>query len=315
MKENRNLVPVEVLKADATMSQMVSAGVTLHPDMRDRFILVAIKGEKMLSMIRVTTMSRESEDIPKMTTFGNQVLHPGVEGQALAVGDRVRPGFSRVRLTSQELVGQVNFPKYMLRNQVEGEGFRNTLLAYLANHVRRDFENLAINGDLTSTNDLLGMFDGMIAGMTSNVYQAGIASLSSSILAIIQETMPEEFEDQSKAYFTARRARNTYRRSDLAARATVGGDSYQLQNPAVVYEDEVIEKVPLFPTTLGIGSNETAVLYFDPKQFIWAFHEDIEIETDYDYGARTWQVFLTCRVAMGFEHEPACVKGTEVLAA
>jgi len=311
MQENYLQKPIEVQKADMAMSDFTSGGVLVR-DQRKKFILVNIKGTVVTARVQVRNMSKESEELPKLTTFGSQVLYPATESQAPTYAQRSKPGTDKVTLTSQEIIAAIDYPRYVLKNQVEGPSFKSTLMAYLGQHTRRDIENLIVNGDTTSTNTLLAMFDGMIASATSNTYAAGAAALSTAILDTTTLTMPEEYDDQDGLVFlTNKTARAAYRK-ELGARGTQLGDANQISSKSVQYDDSEVIRVPMFPNTLG-GGTETVVLYLDPKQWIFAFHEAIETQTEYNIRERSWTVVLTMRVAQDYEHEPAVVKATGVL--
>lgn len=312
MLDNNLQKPIYVQKADMAMSDFTSGGVLVR-DQRKQFILVNIKGRVVTERVQVRTMSRESEEIPKMTTFGSQVLYPATEAQAPTLAQRSAPGFDKVTLTSQEIIAAVDYPRYVLKNQVEGPNFKNSLMAYLGQHTQRDIENLIINGDTTSSNTLLAMFDGMIANATSNTYAAGAAALSTTILDTTTLTLPEEFDDQDKMVFLTNKVARAAYRKELGSRGTPLGDGNQVGSQSVQYDDSDVIKVPLFPNSLGGGNNETVVLYCDPKQWIFAFHENIETASEYNIRERTWTVVITMRVAEDYEHEPAVVKTTGVL--
>ena len=313
MEENRNLQkPVYVQKADMALSDIVSGG-KLVADQRKQFILVNIKGQVVMSRIRVTTMSRESEQIPKMTTFGTQVWHPGTESQALTLAQRVKPGFDLVTLTSKEVVCQVDYPRYVLADQVEGPAFHNTLIGYLGLHTKRDFENLIINGDTTSTNTLLAMFDGMLADATSNTYGAGGVALSSDILATTISTMPAEYRVQPNLLFLTNPVACDAYAAELEARVGAAADARMAGGGQLSFRGRPVIEVPLFPDTLGLTTDQTDVWYGDPKQFIFAFHENVEMQSEYNIRERVWTVVVTARVAQSYEHEPAVVLTTAVL--
>lgn len=311
MNENNALRPVFVQKADMAVSQLVSGGLLVRDQLK-KYILVAIKQAKMMGRVRVTTVQRDSQEIPKMTTFGSQVWHPGTDMEELPYAQRVRPGFDMVMIYTHELVCNLRFPKYFLKAQVEGPAFQSTLIGYLGLHSSRDFDNMILNGDTTSTTDILALEDGMIALAASNTYAAGAASLSRDILDRTMQTMPDEYADQAGlGFFTSRAARAAYRR-ELGDRVGGLGDQ-NIISQNVVYDGIPVEWVPLIPTNLGGGLNETVVLHLDPKQFIFAIQENVELETEYHIGSRSWNVVMTCRVGQNYEHEPACVKTTGVL--
>jgi len=315
MEENRSLQkPVYVQKADMALSDIVAGG-KLVADQRKQFILVNIKGQVVMARIRVTTMTRESEQIPKMTSFGTQVWHPGTESQALTLAQRVAPGFDLVTLTSKEVVCQVDYPRYVLADQVEGPAFHNTLIGYLGLHTKRDFENLIINGDTTSTNTLLTMFDGMLAGATSNTYAAGSVALSSDILATTISTMPAEFRVQQNLTFLTNPVACDAFAAELEARVGAAADARLAAGGSLSFRGRPVLEVPLFPDTLGVGGSDTDVWYGDPKQFIFAFHENVEMQSEYNIRERVWTVVVTARVAQAYEHEPAVVLTTGITGA
>ena len=312
MQDNRSLtkMPVYVQKADMALSDLTSGGKLVN-DQWKRFYLVAIKGQVVMGRVRNVKLTRETTDIPKMTTFGTQVLHPGTESQGLTAAQRVKPGFGNVQITSTEVVAQVDYPRYALKDQVEGPAFKNTMITYLALHVKRDMENLIINGDTTSANTLLALFDGLLAGASSNVFAAS-GSLSSSMLASTRMTMPSEFKQQPNlAYFT-----NEYAYDNLwteyESRGTGFGDSKLTQGgTSLPFRGKQVYEVPQWPDDLG-GGTDTNVLFLDPKNFIFGLHENMEMDSEYNIRERTWTVVITMRLGQAFEHEPAVVKTTGV---
>lgn len=311
MQENRELKPVYVQKADMAVSQLTSGGALVREQLGN-FILVAIKKSVMLARVRRVIMGRNEREIPKMTTFGSRVWYPATEMEELPLAQRVRPGFDKVTVTTTEIQCQVNFPRYFLKAQVEGPAFKNTMISYLGLHSARDFDEMIIKGDTTSADPFLALYDGMVALISTNTYAAGAVTLSGDVLDATIQTMPEEYEDQGNlAFYTNRGARAAYRK-ELGTRGTQLGDQ-NIVSSRVAYDDVEIVKVPLFPTTLG-GGSETVVLYLDAKQFLFAIEEDVELETDYHKAARMWSIIMTARVGQQFEHEPATVKTTGVLA-
>jgi hypothetical protein len=292
MTENRELQrPVYVQKADMALADIVSGG-KLVADQRKKFILVNIKGQVMMQRVRVTTMKRETEEIPKMTTFGTRVWHPGTESQALTLAQRVAPGFDKVELVSREIVCQVDYPRFVLQDTVEGPQLHNTIIGYLGMHTKRDFEDLICSGDTTSTDAFLSMFDGIVAGATTNTYAAGNVALDSTVLQNIRAAMPSEYRNQTGLlYYTNEVAHDAYW-AEVEARATNAGDTHLLNAPGLRYRQKDIIEVPCFPNSLGMTSDETAVMYMDAKQFIFAFHEDVELHSEYNIRERVWTVVV-----------------------
>jgi len=302
MKDNRSLTPAYVLKADMALADLTSGGKLVN-DQFKKFYLTAIKGQVVMGRVRNVTLKRETTEIPKLTTCGTQVVHPGTESQALTLAQRVKPGFGQVFVVSKEIVVQIDYPRFALKDQVEGPGFKNTLITYLALHVKRDFESMIINGDTTSTSTHLAMFDGMIASATSNEKVAS-GTLSSTIMAQTRMMMPSEYKQQpGLVYFTNEFAFDSLW-TEYEARGTPFGDQRLTQGASSLpFRGKQLYEVPLWPDNLN--STETVVMYLDPKNFIFGLHENLEMQSEYNIRERTWTVVMTARVGQVFEHEPA----------
>ena len=320
MTENKDLHerrPAYIQKADMAVSELTSGGGALVPEQRDRFILVNIKGSVVTEKINVVKMTRETLEIPRMTTMGTRVWFPATESQALPIGRRTKPGFGKATMTSVEVMAQVDYPRYVLQAQIEGPQFHDTLVAYLGLHTRRDWEDLIFNGYTSSTDPWLALFNGMWRGASSNTYTAGVVALSSSVLKALQLTMPSEYRNQPNLIFLTNDVAWSAYDDELMARGTPLGDVHQagMTYPALPFKGKQVVYVPLAPNTLG-GGSETVVLYANPKGFTLGVHQDIEVQTEYDIRTRVWTVVVTARLAQTYEYEPGAVaKATQVLGA
>lgn len=314
MSEHVDNRPVEVQKADMAVSQL-TAGGALVTSQEDRFFLVAIKKAMMMQKIYTLKLDRNQHEIPKLTTFGSQIWFPATEMEELPLAERVRPGTGKVTIATDEIMCQVNFPKYFLKAQVERAQFQNTLISYLGLHSARDFDNKLINGATTSANKLLALQDGIIALTTTNVYTpaGGPVSLETGVFDRLQLTLPEEYEDQDgMAFYTCRGAKHAFKR-ELQARIGQIADSQVLNRLELTYDGLPVIRVPMWPTGLGGGLNETTVLYGSAKQFIFGLEEGTELETEYHKASRSWSIIMTARVGQTYQHEPAMAMADSIL--
>ena len=139
-----------------------------------------------------------------------------------------------------------------------------------------------------------------------------------AILATLKDTlktMPSEFRRDKRAlrYFTADEAVIDYQES-LADRATtLGDDQVQALESRPFMGINVID-VPVFPTNLGGGTNETEMLLNDPGNMLFGVWRNIRMDTDKDVSAGVMIIVMTARVDFKFAHEPAVVKTTGILA-
>jgi hypothetical protein len=116
-------------------------------------------------------------------------------------------------------------------------------------------------------------------------------------------------------YLTSIDAEIDYRDS-LSNRATAEGDralgSSATSEATVAYAGTAVESIPVMPEDLGSGSDETVVLFLDPKNITVGIQRDLRLETDKDISAGELIVVLSTRFDVKYAHEPAVVKATGV---
>ena len=310
MKSNLEIIQ----KADLALADIAPGGL-LVPKQAARFLKIAIKKNVMSNMVRSVTMTHPEEEQPKLLWTG-QVLHPATGGTALTEAQRAKPTFDKVSLVSKLAKAEVHIHREVLEDQIERNVFKNTLVGFLGEKVGGDIENALINGDVASANDWLALQDGIIKKITTNVVLAGVVDLDEDILSDTVDAMPEEFDDQAGLqFFTNRTARSRYRLTQ-SGRATANlGDGIIMGNvrPTLGYDGVPLTKVPRFPNNLGGGTNETVVLYLDPRNVILGFQRKVTLETEFRISEQVWAIVVTLRMAIQIEHEPATAKATQVL--
>jgi hypothetical protein len=298
-----------VQKADMAVSDLTSGGVLVR-EQAQQFFVVAINGANALSRVRTYPLGRNQKEIPKLTTFGAQVLRPATEMEELPLAYRSKPGFDKVTISTNEVIAQINFPKYFLKAQVEKEQFRSTLTAYLGMHVSRDLDKWIIQGDTTSTNTFLALADGIRVSTTSNSASAGGASFDSTIMESMIQLMPDEFADQDNLEFWVSRGCASSYKKELQNRIGAMADALVRQGGGLQYDGYPIVTQLQIPTTLGVGGNQTVSFFFDPKNWLFGVEEEMEMESEYHITSRMWTLVLTMRIGQLYQHEPMAVQET-----
>jgi len=299
-------------KADQSVADLAAGGELVREQVM-QFMAISIVGSRFRELCTTKIMSRDTIEFPKMTTMGTRVWWPASEYQALPLARRVAPGFSKTELTVREIMCTYKYPKHVLKINVEDGQFQNTVLAYLGQHSKRDWEELAIRGDTVAGSDAtMQLFNGIIAGTTTYTAAAGGVALSETFLRTLRFTQPVEFRQQENlAFFTSEEAQDAHRR-EIGARMTAAGDQHELQRAPVTYHaGKAVYPIPLFPTT--IGGNQTVVMYMDPKNFAIGIRENMELDTDWNPETRSYTVVGVAWVTQGLLHEPYACKGTGVL--
>lgn len=301
-------------KADLSITNLTNDGGLLVPEQAKQFIELVIDESVLLGMVTTLPMAGPTFELSKVG-FTSRVLRPAVENQALGVGDRVKPELGKVSLATKEVIGEVRIPYGVVEDNIAQGSFTDYVMQLLGKAISRDIEELVINGDTNSADTYLKLFNGILAQASSLTVNAGGVRLSKSTLKTMVQTMPSKYLRKAKnlAFLTSKNAVIDYVDS-LSNRQTPLGDSKLLGEASGEYLGYPITTIPLFPETLGAG-NKTNVLFCEPKNIHVGIQRDIRIETGKDISAREYIVVATMRLACKFQHEPAVVKATEVLAA
>lgn len=324
MKYNQEIVQ----KADMQLADLAPGGL-LVTRQAAKFFKVAIKENVLTSQVRAPTMKNPEEEQPKLLWTG-RVMQPGTPGVALSEAQRSKPSTDKVTLVAKLGKAEVHIDREVLEDQIERGTFKNTIIQFMGEKVSADFEDALINGDTTNTTDAwLAVQNGILKMITTNTVIAGTVALSGDLLRDCIQSLPEEFEaKQNLAFYTNRKAKSDYRsamRGQVAVTAaptfTVTGhpDSLGAQVVNGTLQDDIgydgvpLRKVPRFPNSLGGATNETNVVYMDPKNVIMGMYRKVTLDTEFRISEQVWAIVVTVRLAFQIEHEPAIAKITQVL--
>lgn len=303
-------------KADLSLSDLQTDGGYLLAEQAMKFMQILIQESRLLKMVTFRPMNS-----PKMRIegfrFGDWVLKPGVSGQALATGDRVKPDMHKVELDAQLFRAEVRLSDEVLEDQIERGQFKNSVMTALAAAMSRDVERVVINGDITSATPVLAVLDGLLVQATTNVVPVvPSAAIAKQHLTDALKTMPSEFIVNKKQmrFFTSVDAETDWRNL-LAERATTVGDKFLEQDAPTLFSGVPVVDIPLFPENLGVGANETVILLCDPKNIHVGMLRNIRITTKDHPESGEIGIYASTRFDVKFAYEPAVVKVTGITVA
>jgi hypothetical protein len=299
-------------KADLAVSDLTTDGGALLPSQFKEFLRRQIERAKLSGMITRRPLNSPTQELDSVW-FGGQVLYPKTDGVALPSAQRSKPNLAKETWNAQEFGAEVRLPRGVLEDNVEGQGFEQTIRAQLMPAIGRDMEKVMIQGDTTSADPLLSQLDGLIVQATSHAISASGVRLTRSVLKAAVRAMPEDFDEVGdQAFFTSKPAQHDYSDS-LASRATNLGDREIAEERTPTYKGDKIHRFPLWPKTLGVGSDETVVIHTHPKNMMQGIWRRILLETDKDISAGVLIIVATLRFDVRYQVEDAVVKTTEVL--
>lgn len=301
-------------KADGVLADLTAAGSELLPEQAAKFIRLMIKKAKIAKVSNVPTMKRAKQDISTIR-FANRIMRPATEAAALQASQRVTPDMTLAQLSVKEIIAETRFSYTVVEDNIERKSYMNTVMQTFAAAAARDVDELVINGDTGSADLYLALLDGIIASATTNTFtKTPKGRLVHSDFVQMLRAMPEEFreDEQQLKFFTSVGAVDDYRES-RQARATAEGDKQLESNNTLRPLQIELIPVPLFPKTLGAGTDETRLILYHPKNVNIGFYRGITIETDRDIKARQHIIVLSMRLDFVYTHEPAVVIGDGIL--
>jgi HK97 family phage major capsid protein len=311
MQDNRDFIQ----KADFLLANLTSGGGLLQPDQATQFIRLLIDNAVVLPKMQEKQMAAPTALLEKVK-IGSSFLKSATEAEALPVAQRTKPDTSKVTLTTVPLKGETRMSYESVEDNIEKGQFENTVRQLLAQRASVDLENIAFNGNTSSSDDTLKVLNGFIAQAGSHPVVAGGASLTRALLKDILKSMPSAYRtgrQRNLEYFTSDEAEIDWHET-IADRATALGDRMVESGEVPLYQGIPVSGVPLIPSNLGGGTNETVVLLTDPKNMIFGIWRNITIESMRDISAQTYVIVMTCRVDFKYAHEDAVVKATGVRA-
>lgn len=302
MQSNRELLA----KADLALSELTSGGGLLQPEQSLKFMRLAIAEAKVMKRASVIPMKAASRIVDK-ARFSSRIMHKAASGNALSLADRSKPALGKVTLSSVEFKAQVNLTTSELQDNIEGQGFRDTIMELMAERVALDIDEVIVLGDVTSADEDLNSMDGLLAAATSNTVAAGSVPLNKTVLKLTMKAMPNAFlRDPSRLnYFTSLDAAADYHDA-MADRIGQVGDSYVMENKPLSYRGAEVVGCANF------AENTASMILTDPTNILIGMQQDIMFETDKDIEAGVVMLVATLRWVFKYAEETAVVKTTGI---
>lgn len=306
--DNRSLLA----KADLSLSDLTTGGGLLQPAQAAKFMRIMIKSSKVLGLSTVVPMRSPKQLIEKIR-FGSRILRGGFEATALPAGQRAKPDLSKVQLDAQLFKAEVRLDNETLEDSIERGELRQTVMQLMAERIALDTEDVVVNGDTASADNLLSKLDGIIKQATSHVVDCADTSTNKTQFRDMLKTLPIEYQRDRKQLrlYTSVNSEIQYRDS-LTDRIGAMADKYLEEEATAAYSGIQVIDVPVFPETVGTGTHCTNHLLLDPKNVQIGIWRNIRIETDKLVSEGVLLIVATLRMDVKYAHEDAVCKATNV---
>jgi hypothetical protein len=302
-----------IQKADMTLADL-AAGGQMSPEQAASFIRMVQETPTLLSSARVEMLGAAQRKIDKIG-FSSRILNPGVEGTALADNKRSKPVTDQITLDPKEVIAEIFLSDDVLENNIEKDRMFDTIMQQIAERAAIDVEELAINGDTTSSDPFLALHDGLLKQATSHVADFTSAALARDAFKQAYKKCPAKYirNPRDWRFFTSHFVQLEW--MDLiASRQSALGDKALEGGQVTAYGVDVTGIGNIKPYDDGSGKIVSDILFTNPKNIIIAFSRDIRVEYERDIRRRGFTIVLTAKVDSKFEEEDAVAKTIKVLA-
>ncbi len=311
MMDNKDVIK----KADLQLAELGTGGGLLPEAHAFKFVQTMIKEGVLLSLGKIVTMKSHKQVIDK-TRFGQRVLRAGTSGEALGINERSKPDLSKVELSAELFKAEVRLDEETLEDNIEQEGFAETVMTTMAMAIARDIDEFLIEGDKASADPDLAKIDGMLKLATSNTVAAGGVYLTKQVFKNCIQAMPTEFmrDRRNMAFLTGINAELDYRDSVADRQTSLGdakavSDSIEAQSKA---HGIPVYGIPMWPEDLGGGGDETSVIFTNPQNLNIGIWRNVRMRTAAEIQAGVLIIVASIRMDFKYAEETAVVKATGV---
>lgn len=307
-------------KAMLTIALLNSEGGLLLPEQADRFIQDIQDQPTLLNEVRVVPMTSPQRIIENIG-FGSRILKVPVANTALGSADRSAPSTGQIKLSTKEVIAEVNIPYDVLEDNIERGGLEDTIMGMITSRISLDLDEILVLSEIGGGGaDCLNIFDGVIKMATENdpIYKGtggqhhhtvGVGGAGSAMgrhifkRAILE--MPNKYlRNRTAMRFYASPNNELEYRDSVADRQTGLGDAtVQRWQPLTPFG------VPFVPATFV---PDNTCIFVDPLNIILGVQRDILIETDRIIRERVIVIVITLRIDIQVETRDALVTITGI---
>lgn len=277
------------IKKAIMLSDLTGKGL-LGPEEAVKFISLMVDQSSILKQVRIEKMKNAQKNIDLFDISARQLrLH--VEG--------VDPGFrasitpSRRQLNSKKVMLPIEVSEDTFEENIEKEGFEDTLMSNFALAYSNDLSDLAWNGDEADADDFVKINDGWLKTAKAAVGGAHVYDHSASTdhqanFSNMLKAMPDrwKYNKEILRFFVSMTTEEQYRET-LSDRVTSLGDAFLDTERRARYLGILVEGQPYIP--------DDHYLLTNPKNLTFGIEYAIKIERDKDIFADVRQYAITTK--------------------
>lgn len=211
------------IKTAITTADYLNGG-ELNPEQEKQFDQFIRGSSDLLANAEIKYVNQSKGNIPRL--FIGEVISEAAT-EATDSGNTAKPIFGEINFDCKKIRTAADVSTEFLVNNIEGEGFKTTLMSTFGKAFGNDLSKLAVRGDILSAHPLYQSNDGFYKlSNNCHIVDAEGAEISSSIYHAAYKRLPNEYRMNKSAL---RWMMNGSIEVDwlevLGARATSGGDA------------------------------------------------------------------------------------------
>ena len=303
--------PLSVLKKISSTD--FSSGGILNNAQANKFITFVVDESVLKNSARIERMNAPQMDLPRLH-LGTRVTVGKSEGTAPSAGQYVTASGSNINLSTVALVVPWEVTWDQLEDNVEKQGFEETLIREISAAFSNDLEELAIQGDTDSEDTYLANDDGWIklfkndtASPAVDVDTSGLSdkTLNKTVFNAVLKGLTTKYRrNRGRLRFFVHPDNEQDYRVDLTGRDTNVGDGALTNNDNLKVFGIPIVPVVFIPSGYCILTHE--------KNFIMGIWRQVRVERDKDIYKGTQQYALHVRVGFAVERGEAVAYSDDV---
>jgi hypothetical protein len=282
------LGPGAELRADQTAADLATGGL-LSPTQRKPFVSKMYEATPVLKMASVETMTASKHEISQILIAERLLKKPPAENAEVAAGKRVKATTTKNTLTAHQFRGRLDVSYRVIRQNIEKEGYIETLMGHVAQRCGVDVAITAMQGDtaivvVDDETEALSVMDGWLvkAKARGQYLDAAGRNIDADLMDDVYDKMPSKFIQNSQMnvkYLAQYRLARNWRRQ-VQRRATLLGDNQLVDKAISNYSSAPIIATAEMPLTTSGGITYGQAMFCDPANLVVGIHEAINLKLE-----------------------------------
>lgn len=311
-------------------------GGYLTPDQAEVFIDYMWDATVLGSQVRTERLRANEADLDRIHV-GERLIRKGVE--ATDTGENAQVTFSKINLRTEKIRLDWELSTEVLEDNLEGERLEDHIARMMATQLGNDLEDVAINGDVDSTDPALSIMDGWSKRLLgdsdttpdgAHVVDAGGSVFGRDVVNQALKAVPRKYMQrrgdlrlyvgssfiQDYLYGLTQSDSSLIALDNIAANVAVNGP-VRTEGPAGFLSMRIfgvtVQEVPMFSTTNeGSYSGATGEDHGDawltfPKNLIWGVKREVKIYRQFVQKKDSIEYTVFTRVGTQVENGDAAV--------